>query len=355
MSNPPDEKEKASASAGVKEPSRADEGGALSLKEWVETKKPSRREFPGPKAPGIRLRVAFERAAYAEVIAHAKESLDREICGALAGEVCQDDLGAFVEVKAALRGTAARQGSTHVTFTQETWIAIHEKLEKEHPKLGIVGWYHSHPGFGVEFSEMDRFIQRNFFPAPTQIALVTDPLGGDAAICVNTEEGIRNLDRFWVDGREHACKAPRMEAADGGAAMAGGSPGASSEAMRSLEQRMSQLIQACDEQHAMFRSVLYTLFFVLVLGFLTLIGYMIYSAVKSKSEPPKVLSTMPVPIRVDGREVILLLEIKGWQIPPELSVEHHLEQKLRQEFEKRLQQEMERLRVEGNTAPPATR
>jgi len=30
----------------------------------------------------------------------------------------------------------------------------------------IVGWYHSHPGFGIFLSEYDLFIHRNFFTAP---------------------------------------------------------------------------------------------------------------------------------------------------------------------------------------------
>ena len=40
----------------------------------------------------------------------------------------------------------------------------------------IVGWYHSHPGFGIFLSEHDRFIHRHFFGEPGQIALVIDPL-----------------------------------------------------------------------------------------------------------------------------------------------------------------------------------
>ncbi len=36
-------------------------------------------------------------------------------------------------------------------------------MEEKHSSLSIVGWYHSHPGFGVEFSDMDMFIQKNFF------------------------------------------------------------------------------------------------------------------------------------------------------------------------------------------------
>jgi len=38
-----------------------------------------------------------------------------------------------------------------------------------------VGWYHSHPGFGVFLSEHDMFIQENFFSSPQQVAWVFDP------------------------------------------------------------------------------------------------------------------------------------------------------------------------------------
>ena len=71
-----------------------------------------------------------------------------------------------MSVEATIRGDAARKGPTHVTFTQETWTQIHKDKDERHPKRQIVGWYHTHPGFGVEFSEMDLFVQRNFFPAP---------------------------------------------------------------------------------------------------------------------------------------------------------------------------------------------
>ena len=85
-------------------------------------------------------------------------------------------------------------------------------MDSHHQGKRVVGWYHTHPGFGVEFSEMDLFIQRNFFPDSAQIALVTDPLGGAVAICVNAAGGIEYLDRFWVDGREQPCRRPASAA-----------------------------------------------------------------------------------------------------------------------------------------------
>src|SRR6185436_11598002 len=137
-----------------------------------------------------------------------KESLDKEICGVLVGDVCEDDEGSFVHIKAIIRGDSAQQGSTHVTYTQETWTASHKTMEERYRKLQIVGWYHSHPGYGVQFSEMDRFIQKNFFSGPTQLGLVIDPLGGDVSICVNTDAGLENIGQFWVDGREQRFQLP---------------------------------------------------------------------------------------------------------------------------------------------------
>ncbi len=62
-----------------------------------------------------------------------------------------------------------------MTFTQETWAHIYKTKDAEHPNKRIVGWYHSHPGFGVFLSDHDTFIQRNFFSDPRQVAWVFDP------------------------------------------------------------------------------------------------------------------------------------------------------------------------------------
>ena len=55
-------------------------------------------------------------------------------------------------------------------------------LERDHPEQQIVGWYHSHPGFGIFLSEHDLFIHRNFFSGAAQIALVVDPLQGHEGV-----------------------------------------------------------------------------------------------------------------------------------------------------------------------------
>jgi proteasome lid subunit RPN8/RPN11 len=78
-------------------------------------------------------------------------------------------------VDACIAGINAAQGGAHVTFTQDTWEHIYKIKDRQFPDARIVGWYHSHPGFGVFLSEHDLFIQENFFSNPQQVAWVYDP------------------------------------------------------------------------------------------------------------------------------------------------------------------------------------
>lgn len=292
----------------------------INVREPAGGDKPVSRTFPGPRHAGAKLRVAVERSAYADLIAHARESLEAEVCGVLAGQVCEDDEGVFVHVEAIIRGTAASQGSTHVTFTQATWNAIHKQLEHDHPRLKIVGWYHTHPGFGVEFSEMDVFIQRNFFSGPSHIALVTDPLSGAVAICLNAPEGIEYLGSFWVDSREQQCRVPERvsdQRAVSGPAV--GPRGSDPDAVRALEARVGQLLQALDEMRRSYYRFLLTCGVLFCLALIGAVGYTIYSQWNYRIEPPKVNQIVPVPVQVGDKVVFLGVAITSWEVPPELN------------------------------------
>lgn len=63
-----------------------------------------------------------------------------------------------------------------LTFTHETWQYIGEVMEQRYPGERIVGWFHTHPGFGVFLSGHDMFIQKHFFDQPWQVAYVIDPV-----------------------------------------------------------------------------------------------------------------------------------------------------------------------------------
>src|SRR5580692_1090384 len=116
---------------------------------------------------------------------HARSCNKTEVCGVLIGQ----DREGVVEVEASITGLNAEEAGAHVTFTQDTWEHIYKVKDKEFPDHRIVGWYHSHPGFGVFLSDHDTFIHRNFFSSPGQVAWVFDPH--------SDEEGCFG----WVDGR----------------------------------------------------------------------------------------------------------------------------------------------------------
>ncbi len=279
--------------------------------------KPRRQTFAGPAGCDEVLRLNFTRDAYADLVAHAKSQLDAEICGVLLGSNCVDDEGEHVLVDGIIRGVAARQGGTHVTFTQETWTRIHETLERDHPDRDIVGWYHTHPGFGVEFSEMDLFIQRNFFAGSNQVAFVTDPLGGEEAICVNDAGGIRHLGRFWVDGRERRCRRPSDQAIVDPEAP--GRLGDVLAALRNLEDRLVQTTRLVDEQRAAQYHLLATLGFICALAFVGLIGYTVYRQVYRDINPPERLRYADIPVQVGDETYLVGVDVVRWRMPEAMS------------------------------------
>jgi proteasome lid subunit RPN8/RPN11 len=102
---------------------------------------------------------------------HARSCSKTEVCGVLIG----DERKNSVVIEACIAGLNAAQAGTHVTFTQDTWEHIYKTKDKDYPDQRIVGWYHSHPGFGVFLSDHDTFIHKNFFSSPLQVAWVYDP------------------------------------------------------------------------------------------------------------------------------------------------------------------------------------
>lgn len=137
---------------------------------------------------------------------HARSSSSTEICGVLIGQ----DKDNRIEVKASIQGENAEQAGAHVTFTQDTWEHIYAVKDKKFPNERIVGWYHSHPGFGIFLSEHDLFIHKNFFSSPGQVAWVYDPH--------SDEEGCFG----WVNGKIERLTRIAVQDAHGGEGPEGG-------------------------------------------------------------------------------------------------------------------------------------
>jgi proteasome lid subunit RPN8/RPN11 len=138
---------------------------------------------PAPKRGEI---VGLRHVCEATIYHHVFTNADREVGGVLVGRVPR--LGGPPLVTGAIPALKAEEKRATLTFTQDAWEHVHQVLDRDFDGDQIVGWYHSHPGFGVFLSEHDLFIHRHFFSGPSQIAVVVDPQA--------CSEGIF----YWRDG-----------------------------------------------------------------------------------------------------------------------------------------------------------
>lgn len=122
---------------------------------------------------------------------HVCSDTDREVGGILVGRID----GSAV-VSASIPALQAVGSSANVTFTHEVWEEALTVVDRDHPGERIVGWYHSHPDFGVFLSEYDQFIQRNFFGGEGMVALVVDPIRGEGGWFVSVGDDIEELPTF---------------------------------------------------------------------------------------------------------------------------------------------------------------
>ena len=111
---------------------------------------------------------------------HARTNTHVELGGVLLGGKFVDDQGrSFVVVQEALRAEHYEATRGSFKFTHDTWEQIARDREQFPESMILVGWYHTHPDWGVFLSGMDTFICDNFFGDDLDIDLVIDPCRGD--------------------------------------------------------------------------------------------------------------------------------------------------------------------------------
>ncbi len=123
--------------------------------------------------------VVFRQSVLDDIHLHGQSITDIEVCGVLIGAGFNDAHGPYLLVEHCIRGKETRGQSTNVTFTAETWQHIQATMDRDYPDKKMIGWYHTHPGFGIFLSGMDQFICENFFNIAWQVAFVYDPLSGE--------------------------------------------------------------------------------------------------------------------------------------------------------------------------------
>jgi proteasome lid subunit RPN8/RPN11 len=155
--------------------------------------------FPGGCNEG--LRVFFTTEVHKSLWRHAALDTSVEICGVLVGSWHRDQAGPFVKIVESIRGEGAQTRFAEVTFTHETWAKINSEMDTKFSNLSIVGWYHTHPDFGIFLSDRDRFIHEHFFTGPGQIAHVIDPIRKTEGVFIWRNATPSLCEHYWVGDR----------------------------------------------------------------------------------------------------------------------------------------------------------
>jgi len=131
---------------------------------------------------------------------HALSDTSVELGGILLGTKCLDDItGApFVWISQSLEAKHYANTQASFTYTHDSWEEITRQRDRQFPDLDIVGWYHTHPNFGIFLSHHDLFIHQHFFAQRLQVAYVVDPVQLSRGFFQWRDQAMAQVEGFYL-------------------------------------------------------------------------------------------------------------------------------------------------------------
>ncbi len=124
------------------------------------------------------LPIFLDRKAADLIERHALSDTSVELGGILLGKECLDQATGepFVWISHSIEAKHYANTQASFTYTHDSWEEITRERDQRFPDFDVVGWYHTHPSFGIFLSHHDLFIHQNFFAQPLHVAYVVDPI-----------------------------------------------------------------------------------------------------------------------------------------------------------------------------------
>ncbi len=123
--------------------------------------------------------VRIDAAVHKKIEAFAAENRNKECAGLLLGAVdCEGNNSRIIHITAAIPAEGAVGTRASVRIPLHAWEAVLKIRDLDYSELRILGWFHTHAGWGVFMSDADVFIHRHFFLHPSMVAYVLDPTTG---------------------------------------------------------------------------------------------------------------------------------------------------------------------------------
>lgn len=137
--------------------------------------------FIPKEAEQSQLQIIVTLSILEKIWAHVKSTVHREVGGLIVGDATYQDQHIIINIQAAICSQNTESTAASLCFTFNTWDDLYRKMYFEYPKYSILGWYHSHPGFGLFLSYTDQQTHSSFFYQPWHLALILDPVSEEKA------------------------------------------------------------------------------------------------------------------------------------------------------------------------------
>ncbi len=163
----------------------------------------------GSEESGLRIYLRYD--LFRALDEYAVRDTSRELAALLVGQVQEGGQGGnciVVEDAIEIGVADEREGR----FSPRVWQHARRVARTRYANKVIVGWYHTHPGTGLDLSQEEREVHKSFFPEAWQVMYVVDPVSRDRNFYRSQENRLSGVRGFRIFGKETAAIKERESA-----------------------------------------------------------------------------------------------------------------------------------------------
>ncbi len=148
-------------------------------------------------------RVVLHEEVFLIMDQFALDNQNREFGGLLLGFVSSPEEGRRQQITVEqFLPIPDQQGESRFVISRQDWAATLAQLELQFPGYEIVGWMHTHPGFGTFLSQLDKEQHQRFFKEPWHLAYVVDPHHMARAFYLYGDQEWRRVNGYYIQQKD---------------------------------------------------------------------------------------------------------------------------------------------------------
>lgn len=173
---------------------------AAEAQQQVAFEEPTEFFEVGSDEAGLRIYLRYD--LFRALDEFAVRDTSRELAALLVGQIHEGPQGNCIVVEDAIEIGVGddREGR----FSPRVWQHARRVARTRYATKVIVGWYHTHPGTGLDLSQEEREVHKSFFPEAWQVMYVVDPVTRDRNFYRTQEGRMTGVRGFRIFGKDAA-------------------------------------------------------------------------------------------------------------------------------------------------------